>query len=474
MLRSRSLPLLSALLLLAACDSETATSGGGTGADDQGGGGQAVGPASLHFFVDERPHDPANEEHESDEGRFSDPVRIVARSLGPKRKVRLETSLGSWAVFEADQDGTVDLGRDAPLEGSWDSVDVDGPIWSGPNATSTAHDYEVWLTDAATEESLASGTFHRLTVDVGVETTVISEGTRVGTLARPAVPAARSRPAVLVFGGSEGGASSGTYFARYLAQLGYTSFGVGYFGAPGLPMDLERVPLEILEEDLAFLASQPDVDPTRIAVMGGSRGGELALMLGARFPDRVRAVIAQVPSGYVWGAASGGGGPAWTYGGEDIPFVPSAGAFPESYFEDGEQFFIFSPTFLASIEAASPDELALATTRAELIGGPVLLLAGEDDNLWPSCALADVAWQRLAASGHVATHGDEAHCFPSAGHFIAFPPGTSTLSSTAYHNAQYDIWIDVGGTPRGNAAAKRAGDSATRAFLERALGEGGP
>lgn len=468
-----SFSLLAVTVLAQACGDDTepsATGAGGSGASEEGGGGSTPAEvSSLHFFVDERPHDTTDAEVETDEARWSDPVRVVARGLGAGRRVRVDTSLGSWAVLVADDDGVVDLGRDAPLEGSWKKADPDGIFWSAPPGTSLALDFDLTVVDADTSEPLAAGTFRRRPVDDGVEATPIQDGTRVGTLVRPAGSAGRRRPAVLTFGGSEGGTSSGEFFAYYLAQLGYVSFGVGYFEAPGVPADLERVPLEILEDDLAFLASQPDVDPERIAVLGGSRGGELALLLGAHFPDLVHAVVAQVPSGYVWGATTGQPVTAWTLDGWDIPFVPSANTFPQSYFKDGEQYIVSTPTFLDSIDAASPSELDAATTRAELASGPVLLLAGASDNLWPSCALADVAWQRLESSGHSALHDDEMHCFPDAGHFIVFPPGSSTLDSTAYYNPGYDVWFDVGGTPEGNAAAERAGNTALRAFLERAL-----
>ncbi|NUO54851.1 MAG: hypothetical protein HOV80_38920 [Polyangiaceae bacterium] len=468
-----------AVAAAAACsDDSESPGGGGSGGDggqpaeDGGGGSAPVGPATLHFFVDERPHDATDTEVETSEARWGDPVRVVVRDLAPGRRVRIDLSLGSWAVVAAASDGTVDLGRDVPESASWTTgADVDGIFWSAPPANAPVFEIDVTVTDADSAEPLVSGSFSRIPVNVGVEATAVNEGTRIGTLARPMGGGTAKRGAVLAFGGSEGGSSTGEFFAYYLAQLGYVSFGVGYFGEPGLSTYLERVPLEILQDDLEFLASQPDVDPTRIAVLGGSRGGELALLLGAHYPDLVSAVVAQVPSGYVWGATSGEPVTGWTFEGADLPYVPSSGALSDTYVKDGEVYYVSTPAFLADIEAATPAELDAATTRAELADGPVLLLGGEGDNLWPSCVLADVAFARLEASGHADTYGDESYCFPGAGHFIAFPPGSSTLDSTAYYHPGYDVWFDVGGTPAGNAAGERAGNSATRAFLERAIGD---
>jgi hypothetical protein len=67
--------------------------------------------------------------------------------------------------------------------------------------------------------------------------------------------------------------------------------------------------------------------------------------------------------------------------------------------------------------------------------------------------------------------GDEIHCYPDAGHFITFPPGSSTQDSTAYYHPQYKVWLLMEGSPAGIAKAEREGNSALRAFLEKAFGE---
>src|SRR5689334_16329832 len=77
---------------------ETGGGGSGTGGGGDGGtGGAPPAPAAIHFFVDDRPHDPSNEEVEADEARWGDPIRIVADGLGAGRTVRVDISTGSWA-----------------------------------------------------------------------------------------------------------------------------------------------------------------------------------------------------------------------------------------------------------------------------------------------------------------------------------------------------------------------------------------
>ena len=120
----------------------------------------------------------------------------------------------------------------------------------------------------------------------------------VGTLFAPAGD--DRRPAVLAVGGSGGGLSFADAIAPLLASHGYTSMALAYFRMEGLPATLDRIPLEYFERALAWLARHPRVDADRIAMLGGSRGGELVLPPRCTFPS-IRAVVAYVPSGLVYG-----------------------------------------------------------------------------------------------------------------------------------------------------------------------------
>ncbi len=52
------------------------------------------------------------------------------------------------------------------------------------------------------------------------------------------------RPAVVVWGGSEGGFGLSPILAGLLASHGIAALAVGYFGSPGLPASLSLIPLE--------------------------------------------------------------------------------------------------------------------------------------------------------------------------------------------------------------------------------------
>jgi dienelactone hydrolase len=191
------------------------------------------------------------------------------------------------------------------------------------------------------------------------------------------------KPAVLIFGGSEGGLS-GTTVAAQLASLGYPALAVAYFAEPGLPTGLLNVPLEYFAGAMTWLSQQPGVDPAHLVVYGVSRGSEAALLLGVDFPGLVHGVVALVPSAFVNGSFPVGRGAAWTLSGRPIPFT-------------GE---------VADAQALIP---------VAKIQGPVFVDCGRYDSTWPSCAYSDQIRGELSA-GFLYQHTILE--FPEAGHGI--------------------------------------------------------
>jgi dienelactone hydrolase len=103
-----------------------------------------------------------------------------------------------------------------------------------------------------------------------------------------------------MLGGPEGGLTS--YVMREAALLaghGFAALALAYFYIGSLPRRLAGIPLEYFGGAIRWLQDQPSVRGDRLGVVGTSRGGELALLLGAHYLD-LEAVVSYVGSGLVF------------------------------------------------------------------------------------------------------------------------------------------------------------------------------
>lgn len=264
-------------------------------------------------------------------------------------------------------------------------------------------------------------------------------------------------PALILLGGSEGGIDTISAMAPSFALEGYAVLALAYWGEIGLPQTLEEIPLEYFDVAVEWLKAQPGVQTDAIGVMGWSRGSEAALLLGARNPD-IRAVGAIAPSGVVWQGLDFADpmnmGPAWTAAGEPLPFMtPDAGL----YVPGGAMKPMFDS---AMIQAGAHPEAEIPVER---INGPVLLISGGDDAMWPSAAFADRITARLEREGF--PHAVENLVYPEAGHvvFVGAPDGMMARSTGTMQSPMF------GGSAAANAAAWADNWPRTLAFFETAL-----
>src|SRR5262249_20676260 len=141
-----------------------------------------------------------------------------------------------------------------------------------------------------------------------------------------------------------------------------------------------------------------------LAVWGESRGGELALLVGATFPE-INAVIAWQPSGVIfWALGEAEPGDtrpraAWTFRGQPLPYLQEQNSSmgEEPVAQPGSPV-AFTPYYLSHLRDARAIERA--AIPVENIRGPVLLVSGTDDQMWPSAELGDIAIRRLEAHRH--------------------------------------------------------------------------
>lgn len=381
----------------------------------------------------------------------------------------------SLAVFRADGDGVVDLERDAPLAGDYEGLAPMGLIWSQvpteagkrevfPADVSHALTTRIEVIDSAGQVLAATDLTQRLMAP-GVQRRDMRVDGCVGTLFLPATPG--PHPVVLVLNGSGGGINEPR--GALYASRGYAALALGYFKTPGLSDYISHTPLEYFRRALDWIARELQPAYGFIAVSGQSRGGELALLLGATYPDRIKAVIGYVPGAVVHSAqnaadpATGREGPAWLLDGKPLPHLwennRTASWLP---FDEGPP----PHRHERAIRTALLDKEAVerARIRVEKIAGPVLLLSATDDGSWPSSEYSRMVVERLEQLKHAypVHHLD----FERAGHAIVFPYVPTT--QLVYAHPVSGRISTGGGEPAANARADEASWREVLAFLDAA------
>src|SRR5271156_4791449 len=418
-------------------------------------------------------------------------VRVCVRGLTAAALISVQAATDddqgrrwiSQARFRADSGGVIDASLHESLDGSYRGVAPMGLFWSMESAAASADgsssfakndsspdrvDFEVVLDGGVIARAslarnfLAPGTVMR---DLKIPSqaqglgagprTEAASGVGETTVGRLFIPPGRGpHPVVIVLSGSGGGFDLDK--AAVLSRHGFATLALAYFGFAPLPAWLHRIPLEYFEAALTWLCAQPELGSARVGVLGVSRGAELALLLGSAFPQ-IRAVVAYAPSSVAWAAsgrdkATGELIPCWTHRGEPIPFAPLPlrgfmvrSAFPVAALKRPVMFRNLFRAGLRNREAVSR-----AAIRVEEIHGPVLLVSGGDDHLWPAAEMSEAIVARLKQKKF--PHPLEHLNYPAAGHMLRYPflPTTSRVSSNKHlRGAKFSF----GGNAEADAAA---------------------
>ena len=160
--------------------------------------------------------------------------------------------------------------------------------------------------------------------------------TVAGKLATP--QSGERAPAVLICHGSDGVDGRGEFHALALRQAGIATFEIDMWAARGTKRGAAARPRSVPETlpdafaAASFLAAQPEIDPTRIGVLGFSWGGVVALLTATRS----------------WRASRGDGAPV---------FAAHAALYPVCW----------------------AYEVAPGLSLAELTGAPILIQTGDAD-----------------------------------------------------------------------------------------------
>lgn len=385
------------------------------------------------------------------------PRRIVVRGAHPGEPVRLSSSTvrngvewASSACFIADAHGDVDVSMNPAIDGDYYGIDPMGLLWSQkPRVAGKRDNFHADVTQpltttltvsAVVEPGLArcqpaSTQLVQRLASAGVVRREVREQGLVGTLFLPASPG--PHPAVMILNGSGGGINEPR--AALYASRGYAAFALAYFKAPGLSDFISNTPLEYFERGLDWLREEVQPKDGFVAISGQSRGGELVLLLGATFPEKVSAVLAYVPSALVHSGqnaadpAVGREGPTWLLRGQPLPHQWTNNRTASwKPFDEGPSPHRHELAMLTALQ--DPEAVAQARIPVEKIQAPVLLLSATDDGSWPSSVYCRMVSDKLAEVQHAwpVVWRD----YANAGHSILFPFVPTTQTTYAHPVSQ--------------------------------------
>lgn len=219
-----------------------------------------------------------------------------------------------------------------------------------------------------------------------------------------------SFPALLIIGGSEGGLGSGEKWAQLLNEKGYGVMDLAYFGSPGLPSQLEEIPIEYFQKALDTLQSFRGVRKNALGIISVSKGTEAAFLLASQ-NKAIRLVIAASPSHVVWQSVNpanyNSNKSSWTQSGIPLPFLSydySRGYYPLINF------------YLGTLEKPYDDKAIIPVENST---AEIVLLSGGRDQFWPSTLMANSIVSRMHSkkNSSVIIHQD----FKEAGHGFLIP-----------------------------------------------------
>lgn len=193
----------------------------------------------------------------------------------------------------------------------------------------------------------------------------------------------------IFLGGSEGGFPKLFNFNFY-RKLGLSCLSISYFKTKYSQQNFEKVDLNKLYNSIKTSLKEFNLYDQRIIVMGYSKGAELSLLLGSLF-NEIKGVLTINPSNLIfqspYSLLKNHMSSSWIYNGEEIPYVEL----------DHEKFKQSKNKHLYDLynKAFTSDYRQDAIIKVEKINGPILLLSGKEDIVWPSSVMSCCIIDRL-------------------------------------------------------------------------------
>ncbi|AYW48086.1 hypothetical protein C7K38_06700 [Tetragenococcus osmophilus] len=379
-------------------------------------------------------------------------VSVHAITYDEKQK-----KFSSYATFIANKKGIVDISSQQPIAGSYDEADAAGLFWSMRCTSSKLDDYfeknnankvSINLILETEKEVLDDVTIHRYFYMKDTIKEYVQEEKITGALFHPKQKG--RYPAALILSGSDGGMQE--HAAALLASKGYVTLALAYFGVEGLPKNLENIPLEYFQEATKWLKQLPYVNGN-ISLIGHSRGGELALLLGAIFDD-YQSIIASAPSTHMTPGMRSGiftSTSSWTLNQQPLPSITFKFRL-QTIFSMLKNWLLKKPISYLSIwddTLKIQEKTENARISVENIRIPIMFIAGRDDQLWPSSQYVNAIENSLQNKHNRYLY------YENAGHFLSFPYSFVSLPANVFMNVGGGMTMTFGGFKQANAKAAK-------------------
>lgn len=373
-----------------------------------------------------------------------------------------ESLIYSFACFKTDGKGQIQLNKNKPILATYSGVDSLGIFWSMTKPTFINEELPFDV------KNLKLNTIY---FQLEVEEKIISKNELQLILKTPDINCEKIRdedlvadfyypqnkqklPLIIMLGGSEGGISGVDDFAKIISSHGYAVLALAYFGMENLPKNLEQIALEYFFNSIAWVKEKQFIDTTKIVIMGGSAGGQAALLLASLSRD-IKGVIAVAPSNVVWqGITHGKPKSSWTLNGQELPYLRCSYSFSFMKKIMGNSIQVELIDLFQPIYTEDKSEIEHAIIKVEKINGPILLVAGKEDKRYPSYYMCQMIQNRL--DNLKFEHQVVGLYYDNAGHNI-FAPDLMPTINYKYHK------MALGGKNAENAAAQI--DSWNRAII---------
>ncbi len=240
--------------------------------------------------------------------------------------------------------------------------------------------------------------------------------------------------AIIFLGGSEGGMPDYEY--EMFSDKGYASLALAYLYTKNSFDDINMIPMEYFKQIIEWYKNKPEIQGKKIVLLGSSKGAEISLMLGATYPE-ISGVICEAPSSVIFQGSTGAPTAGLSLKGESLNYVPFV-EYDYSTIVNYEYADMFRQCLLQE------EEVVNASIPVEKINGPILLLSGEIDTVWPAPEMGAAIIERLKSNDF--QHSYKHIIYKDAGHDLT----------------EYNI---MGGTVEGNKFSRIDSDKQILDFL---------